>query len=164
MTSNIQLFTSEVPGYQGYIQDWQGVAGGCWTAALDFSIWPGVLLGRTVWSWLAYREEDALLVVLVQVREVMEVMEVEMGIGNFSIFVNLSSLEPGVRGSSTVQLLWSVNGVTFEFLQSFRDENFGVKIFLSILDLCSRGSMIGSRGMIGICLVAGKGERSHLKA
>ena len=24
--------------------------------------------------------------------------------------------------------------------------------------------MIGSRGMIGICLVAGKGERSHLKA
>ena len=68
-------------------------------AALEFSIRPGVLLGLIVWSWFAYREEDALLFVLVEV-------EVEVGgIGNFSIFVKISSLEPGVRGSSTVQLL-----------------------------------------------------------
>ena len=47
---------------------------------------------------------------------------------------------------------------------SFSEENFGVKIFLSILALGERGSMMGSLGMMGIGLVVGKGERSHRKA
>ena len=46
------------------------------------------------------------LVVLVEVDGVVEEEEEEeVGIGNFSIFVKISSLEPGVRESSTVQLL-----------------------------------------------------------
>ena len=67
-----------------------------------------MLLGRIVWSWNAYRD-DPLLVVFVELEVVVEVEDVEVVVfvkfGNFSIFVKISSLEPGVRGSSTVQLL-----------------------------------------------------------
>ena len=64
-----------------------------------------MLLGLIVWSWYAYRD-DALLVVFVELEVVVEDVVVDaLGFGNFSIFVKISSLEPGVRGSSTVQLL-----------------------------------------------------------
>ena len=66
-----------------------------------------MLLGLIIWSWFAYREDAGVLFVLVVLVEVDGVVEEEeeVGIGNFSIFVKISSLEPGVRESSTVQLL-----------------------------------------------------------
>ena len=58
-----------------------------------------MLLGLIIWSWFAYREDAGVLfvlVVLVEVDGVVEEEEEEVGIGNFSIFVKISSLEPGV--------------------------------------------------------------------
>ena len=66
-----------------------------------------MLLGLIVWSWNAYRD-DPLLVVFVKLEVVVVDVEKEVvfvKFGKFSIFVKISSLEPGVRGSSTVQLL-----------------------------------------------------------
>ena len=107
---------------------------------MEFSVTPGVLLGLIGSEWLVNMEDGS---------ELLAALDTV----NFSVFVRISSLE--LRDSSTVQLRWSNNGTTLEFRLSFREENLGVKRFLSKLALGERGSMMGSLGMMGLCLEAG---------
>ena len=101
---------------------------------------PAVLIGLIASGWLVNMEDG---------RELLAALDSV----NFSVFVRISSL--ALRDPSNVQLLWSNKGTTLEFRLSFREENLGAKRFLSILALGERGSMMGSLGMMGICLVAG---------